>query len=106
MIRIALNMDDLWNYILRSIADGVNDHSAADRTIRAGTTCLGGTINLQSLRLCVDGVKTEAKRRDTCRPNDSCFEKRSSRNIHRMTSTCELDALTIPVVHRNRRSSN
>src|SRR5262245_41887611 len=105
MIRIALDVDDLRNYILRSIAYGVNNHATAHRTVWTGTTSLSSTIDFQSLCLRIYGVETKTKRRDSCRPDDGCFEKCSPRNIHRMTSECELrlsKALTESVNARNR----
>src|SRR6185436_10905398 len=54
MIGITLDVDDLRYSVFRFIAQRVNDHATAYGTVRTSTARLAGTLNLQSLCLCID----------------------------------------------------
>src|ERR1700674_4344717 len=82
MIRIALDVDHLWRYILGLIANRINKDATAHGTIRTGGARLGGTGNLEFFKLRNRGSQIKSQERDTRSTSERAFEEGSAGEFH------------------------
>src|SRR5271157_6632013 len=83
MVWIALDVHDLWNGVLRLVAERVNNDATTHRTIRTGAARLAGARDFQALGLGVNGREVESQRGKAGSANDSAFEKGPAGEFHR-----------------------
>src|ERR1700674_2686518 len=65
VVGIALDVYDLGDCVLGFVAQGVDDHTATDRTIRTGAARLAGSRNLERIRLGVNRGQVKAEGGET-----------------------------------------
>src|SRR6267143_642752 len=82
MIGIALDMDHLRDRVLRLVTQGVDDHAAADRTVRTRTASFGCAGDLQTLGLCVGGSEVESQGGQSHAPHKAALEKSTAGELH------------------------
>ncbi len=75
-------MHHLWRHVLGTVADGVDDHAATDRTVRTRRSRFVGTCDLQCAKLGVGGLQVEAKYSCCCTTHCCNFEEISTRSVH------------------------
>jgi hypothetical protein len=63
MVWIALHVNYLRSHVFRAIAYGVNNHAAANGTVRTRRTRLAGSRDLQGAKLRVGGLQIKSKNR-------------------------------------------
>src|SRR5205807_3952036 len=82
MVGIAFDVDHLRDGVLSPVAERVDDHTAADRTVGARAARLGCALNLERLRLRVGGSDIESERRQARSSDDGGLDERSSGDVH------------------------
>src|SRR5260370_33231154 len=61
MIRVALDVHNLWGHVLGAVADGVDNHAAAHRAVGTRRARLIGPGDLQGPKLRIGRLQIEAK---------------------------------------------
>ena len=87
MVWIALDVHDLRCHVLRSIADGVDDHAAAHRAVGAGGTGLACPSDLQRSQLRLGGTQVEPKDGGRSPASGCQLQELSSGGVHRCRRT-------------------
>src|SRR5579871_4031937 len=82
MIGIAFDVDHLRGDVLRFVAQGMDDDSAAHRAIRASGTRLRRLRNFKLLCLCIRLLHIEAERGGNDSASGSLYKRSSRRNRH------------------------
>src|SRR3954470_4427853 len=88
MIGIALHMDHLGRDVFRFVADRIDQHSAAHRTIWTSGARLCGSRNLQLSNLRVCGSEIEAKQREAGTGQRRNLEEISTVCLHAVSHPC------------------
>ncbi len=83
MIGISFDVDDLRYRVLRFVAQRVNNHAAANWTVRTGTARLGSPLDLQPLCLRIHRRQTESKYTNACASDQGRLDEGSSGDIHK-----------------------
>ena len=82
MIGIALDVHHLRDRVLGLVAERVDDHAAAHRTIGTSAAGLAGARNFQVLGLRVDRSEIKSKGGNAGSSEDGALEKSSAGEIH------------------------
>src|SRR6202140_1277171 len=82
VIGIAFDVHDLRDRVLGLVAQGVDDHTTTDGTIRTGAAGFAGARDLERIRLGVNRSQIKAEGGETGAAKHGAFEKSPTRELH------------------------
>src|ERR1035438_7361512 len=100
MVRIALDVNDLRNGVLRLIAKRIDDHPATYGTIRTRAAGFAGSRNLKILGLRVDRGEIEPQRRKACSANDGALEESPAGEFHETSSNHRMRSTALLILKK------